>query len=500
MTQAVHDRFSPAQSIADAVLYEGYVLYPYRASSAKNQVRWQFGVLVPPAYALHDRSEQASARAECLALAGLDSTVSLRVRFLQRQRRTVEVATGGSGQPVEFVPVDRLEADGQVHMSWDEAIDRVVDLGPLPVASLVCGMRPHTEAFTFGGGTDTEALGRSADRSAGRGTGRLVRQRQPLEGRVRVDADRVDGPGGLVRIAVTVENTAEGDTASDRDGALGRSLLALHVMVGIDGGRFVSLLDPPVGAEEAAAGCASDGIYPVLVGDDDVVLAAPIILYDHPAVAPESPGDLYDATEIDEILALRVLTMTDDEKREARGTDPRAAAIVDRCDGMEPEAWDRLHGTFRPVDDLAGPRPDPVFPTFGIPNGDDAEGVADVRWWDPEVDAAVDPFTDSLELGGRMVTQGTPVLLRPSRRSDAQDIFYRDQRATVAGVFRDVDGATQVAVTIDDDPAMDDFIWQGRYLFFFPDEIEPLDDAEILQPEAVAPSNAILDETGDLPR
>ena len=481
MTPAVHDRFAPAQSIADAVLYEGYVLYPYRASSAKNQVRWQFGVLAPPAYAEDDPSERASARCECLARAGAESTVSVRIRFLQRQRRTIEAVVGEPGQPVRFEPTERLEVDGQVHVAWDEAIDRVVDVGPIPLASLVVGAGPHNHRFAFGGGGDTEALGRAdppsvdhpSDPVTGRGTGRLVRQRLPVEGRIRLDADRVDGTDGLVRIAVAVENTAVGDTATDRDAALGRALLALHVMVGIDDGRFVSLLDPPEGAEEAAAGCASDGIHPVLVGDDDVVLAAPIILYDHPAVAPESPGDLYDATEIDEILALRVLTMTEDEKREARGTDPRAAAIVDRCDGMEPEAWDRLHGTFRPVDDLTAPRSEPLFPTVGAGG---AGEQPDVPWWDPEADAAVDPFTDSLEVRGVVVTQGTPVVLHPSRRSDAHDIFYRDQRATVAGIFRDVDGATQVAVTIDDDPAMADFLWQGRYLFFFPEEIEPVEE------------------------
>ena len=484
MSPAVHDRFAPAQSIADAVLYEGYVLYPYRASSAKNQVRWQFGVLVPPAYAADDPSERAAARTECLALAGLDATVSIRVRFLQRQRRQVEVLASEPGGSVRFEATDRLEVDGQVHMAWDEAVDRVVDVGPLPLASVVCGADGHTHDFAFPGGTDTEALGR-ADPSAGgtgseddsgRAEGWLVRRRLAVEGRIRLAAEQADGPAGLVRIAVTVDNTAGGDPAADRDGALGQALLALHVMVAVDGGRFVSLLDPPEGAEEAAAGCASDGIYPVLVGDDDVVLAAPIILYDHPAVAPESPGDLYDATEIDEILALRVLTMTDDEKREARGTDPRAAAIVDRCDGMEPDAWDRLHGTFRPVDDLTAPRVEPVFPAIGV-----TDGPPEVRWWDPEVDAAVDPFTDSLVIRGVVVAQGSHVILHPSRRSDAQDIFYRDQRATVSGVFRDVDGADQVAVTIDDDPAMDDFLWQGRYLFFYPEEIEPLDVTEPVQ-------------------
>ncbi len=84
------------------------------------------------------------------------------------------------------------------------------------------------------------------------------------------------------------------------------------------------------------------------------MLSSPIVLYDHPEVAPESPGDLYDGTEIDEILALRVLTLTDEERSEARGTDPRAAAIIDRVDGFAPEIWDRLHGAVRSLD-MPGP-------------------------------------------------------------------------------------------------------------------------------------------------
>src|SRR6202034_425438 len=95
------------------------------------------------------------------------------------------------------------------------------------------------------------------------------------------------------------------------------------------------------------ASCRSEGTFPVLIGSDDIVLSSPIILYDHPEVARESAGDLYDATEIDEILALRVLTLTDEEKAEARGTDARAAAIIDRCDNMPPEMWERLHGAVR---------------------------------------------------------------------------------------------------------------------------------------------------------
>ena len=139
---------------------------------------------------------------------------------------------------------------------------------------------------------------------------------------------------------------------------MARSLVAVHTLLAAHDAEFVSLLDPPASAREAVAGCANDGTFPVLIGaegESQVVLSSPIILYDHPAVAPESAGDFCDATEIDEILALRVLTLTDEEKAEARGTDRRAAAIVDRCDDMPPEVWERLHGAVRSIGPAAGP-------------------------------------------------------------------------------------------------------------------------------------------------
>jgi len=207
-----------------------------------------------------------------------------------------------------------------------------------------------------------------------------------------------------------------------------------------------------------------------MIGAGDVMLSSPIILYDQPEIAPESPGDLYDATEIDEILALRVLTLTDDEKAEARGTDPRAAAIIDRCDDMPPELWARLHGAIRSVQPPVAPETCSQAET-----GPEAE-ISDehVPWWDPGVDGAVDPSTDSLWIAGVDVRKGSAVRLRPSRRADAHDLFFDGLAATVAGIFRDVDGNDHVAVTIDDDPATEALEWQRRYLYFHPDEVVPL--------------------------
>jgi len=229
--------------------------------------------------------------------------------------------------------------------------------------------------------------------------------------------------------------------------------------------RFVSVIDPPEDAREAAARCRQHRCWPVLAGDggpggqtSDVVLAAPIILYDHPAVAPESAGAMFDSTEIDEILTLRVMTLTDDEKAQARATDARAAAIIDRCDRMSPVDLQRLHGILR--------EPHTAEPAL---NGDE--------WWAAEAAAPVSPETDSVLLRDIRVVRGSRVRVHPSRRADAQDMFFAGQEARVGAVHVDLDGETHVAVTLVDDPAAELHDWYGRFLYFAPDELEPLGDA-----------------------
>ena len=77
------------------------------------------------------------------------------------------------------------------------------------------------------------------------------------------------------------------------------------------------------------------------------MLSSPIILYDYPQIAPESAGDLFDGTEIDEILALRILTLTEDEKREMRDGDERARQILERTEALPEEQFLKLHGVLR---------------------------------------------------------------------------------------------------------------------------------------------------------
>jgi hypothetical protein len=387
---------------------------------------------------------------------------------LHSQRRRVEKVLDSGFETVAY-----LEVDGTLHVDWDEAIDVFVDLPPFPLP--LDGQSERVRTFSFAGGTESEEV------RAGDGTtvGRFVRHREPVAGLVRIATSRPDAETPYIKVAVTVENTtAWMRRGLHRDDAMPLSLISVHTMLGVDDGRFVSLLDPPDDAARAAHACHSDGTYPVLIGDDDVVLSSPIILYDHPEVAPQSPGDLYDSLEIDEILALRVMTLTDGEKSEARGTDPRAAAIIDRCDEMSAETLGSLHGQMTPVLDPDGPSDGFSHAFEGLEDlrGFGGVGLPDVPWWDPEVDASFDPWTESVSIAGVLVTKGTSVRLAPSHRADAQDIFLSGLTATVAGVFSDVDGDQHIAVTVDDDPAAEELTWQGRYLFFHVDEIEPLVD------------------------
>jgi hypothetical protein len=430
-----------ARRVADALLYEGYLLYPYRASATKNQLRWQFGVLSPAGAAAAGVGESPALSATVLLRPAPGARVDVHVRFLQVQARAVEAAVDGG-----FAPVDRLPVGGSDWVPWYEAVDREVVVGGLTAADLLAG---RTVPVTAAGGVDVAELAGPGGAPAGR----LVRTRWPVAAELTLAASTVDG---YLRLSVGLRNTARWDPAeSTRDLASRRALVGANLLLAGDGAGFVSLTDPPAAAAAAAAGCRNAGWWPALI--EGAVLVAPIIVADQAAIAAESPGDMFDATEIDEILTLRVMTMTEDEKAAARGTDPRAAAIVDRCDAMPDEVLRRLHGARRDV-----PPAEPAGPAAAEP----------VPWWDPGADASVSPGTDSVLVGGVAVAAGSRVRLRPNRRADAQDMFLAGQLAVVTAVLSDVDGETHVAVVLADDPAADLHDWYGRYWYFAADELE----------------------------
>jgi hypothetical protein len=458
-----------ARKVADTILYEGYLLYPYRASAQKNQARFQFGVLVPPAYAADDESERSASHTECLAECGDDAEVTVLVRFLQVQRRSVQARSGVTG---ELRSVAALHVGATEYRGWDEAVprERQVTAG---VAELLS--RGKDVAFHISAGESSEDIN---DATACQ-VGRMARRWNALDGAIRIQAERVAGPYQALRLQVRVENhTVPDRPPRTRDEALASSLIAAHVLIGVPGGTFLSPTDPPEWAAAEVAACVNVGTWPVLAGPAgcrDLMLSAPVILYDHPEVAAESAGDMFDATEIDEILTLRTLTLTDTEKREARATDPQAAELMDRLDNMPPEMIERLHGAIRYLRLATGAQPGGTEPQAAAL----VTSAPEVPWWDPGSDTSVSPGTDHVIVNGVRVARGSKVIMRPgSRRADAQDLFLAGRTAQVEAVLNDVDGQVHVAVSPDDDPAADLQRSHGRFLYFAPDELEPTESEQ----------------------
>jgi len=335
------------EKIAKAVLYEGYMLYPYRPSSVKNQQRWNFGVLCPRSYSEEqDGSEAWMMQTECLVEGTSLTTLEVRVRFLQLVERSVGELTEAKEPFEDKVPsyrlVKKLEVKGRVYQPWQEAIEREIAVPPCRLETL----GSMSQTFSFAAAKEFEYL----PNCEGELIGVLVRERNALCGQIDVSAARQ--ANNVFKVTVRVRNTTpfEAAKAADRGDALLRSLVSAHTVLGVEDGRFYSMLAPPEDVSRSAAECKNIGSWPVLVGlqgECDTVLSSPIILYDYPQIAPESAGDLFDGTEIDEILSLRILTLTDGEKREMRQSDERARQILERTETMPAEQFIKLHGVLR---------------------------------------------------------------------------------------------------------------------------------------------------------
>jgi hypothetical protein len=342
---------SAVDQIAKAVLYEGYMLYPYRPSSVKNQQRWNFGVLSPRSYSeAQNGSEAWSSQTECLIEGSCLTGLEVRVRFLQLVARSVgkviaPVSELSADESPEFESVQRLAVNGRVYQPWQEAIEREVSLPVCNVEALTHGAICQT--FSYPADRQMEWL-REPD--SGLISGVLVRERSVLQGEAEISGSQ---PGdGIFKVTVRTSNATpfEVSASTNRDEALLCAMASAHTVLGVQDGRFVSLMAPPDSLGQVAAGCSNVGTYPVLVGqegDRDTMLSSPIILYDYPQIAPESAGDLFDGTEIDEILSLRIMTLTDDEKLEMSQSDERARQMLERTESMPVEQLMKLHGVLR---------------------------------------------------------------------------------------------------------------------------------------------------------
>jgi hydrogenase maturation protease len=302
--------FDGAEKIAAAILYEGYILYPYRPTAIKNRQRWNFGTLYPRVYALAQRPEEPFRLvAECLVVADETASLDVRLRFLQlvRQEQSVPPLTDPS-------------------LAWDEAVERTSEHANLGIRELL---------------TSPLSL--------------MVPAGPELQMALTIAAQKLED--GACKLRLQVQNASPLPNDAKREEALPASFVSAHLLLGIRGGEFISLLDPAEAYRASVAACSHVGVFPVLVGEEperSMMLCSPIILYDYPKVAPESAGDYFDGTEMDEMLTLRVLTLTDSEKQEMQNGDPRARRILERTEALTHDAMLKAHGVIRGLRDIRG--------------------------------------------------------------------------------------------------------------------------------------------------
>lgn len=357
------------EKLADAILYEGYLLYPYRKSAIKNHYRFNFGLIEPNDYFQTQ-----------VLVSGIYQNLDVNVRFLQNQKRQIIDNEGNK--------LERYEFENQIFETWDEVVERNIKTN-------------KSTDFSFEIETNEEELIK--------GKAKYLRKTENVKGKVIIESKKIKE--NLVRLTVKIFNHSKTE-----------KFISTHAVLSIENAEFVSLLEFENEFEIEVKSLKQKNLFPVLI-EKNVMLASPIILYDYPQIAPESMGDFYDSTEIDELLTLRILTMTEHEKKEANSLDSHAQKIIQQTEKTE---LMNLHGVFR-------------------------EEISNIKI-------------------------GQKVRLKPKNSADAFDFFLQDKIAIIEKIEEDLEGKKHYAVVLENDEGrefgFDKFI--GHRFFFNQEELENL--------------------------
>ena len=452
MNQALVD------TVVHAVLYEGYILYPYRASAKKNRQRFTFGRVYPEDYSAAQRgAEPCQMQTQCLVEGPETATLEVNVRFLHPMARDI----GAVAAPLRELPVPdnpdffhvvpELEIDGKLYQSWQEAVERSV----LVPAETLATLRHETRhmGFAFPASRVIEPLYDSSKHIAGV----IVRRQEAVEGTVELAVRPVDASVFQITVRIVNQTPVPSAVLDDTDEIVMRTFASTHTILGARGGEFISSIDPPAAYSSAVAACRNIGSWPILVGEEakkerDTMVSSPIILYDYPKIAPESPGDLFDSGEIDEILTLRIMTMTDAEKREMRGVDDQARRILERTEALPGGDLLRMHGMMRDSGTLDS-------------------GALDEAFFNPAA------RLQTVVINGISLREGDLVRVRPKGRADVMDIALAGRVAVIEAIEQDAENKTHLALVMEDDPGRDlGMLRQPGHRFFYGlDEVEPLE-------------------------
>jgi len=440
-------------TVIHAVLYEGHILYPYRASAKKNRQRFTFGRVYPDVYSRAENGAEPSVmQTQCLLEVPDSAHLEVAVRFLQPMARDI----GALAAPLRKLPapdnpdffhvVPHLEIEGKFYVSWQEVVERTI-AAPGVTLSELC-VQPQKIPFSFCATRTIEPILDHSQHIAGV----MVREQDAIEGVVELTAVPVGVSAFKITVRIVNQSRVPSALLANNDEVMMRTFASTHAILHAQGGEFVSLIDPPEAYARVASECRNIGVWPILVGEEekkerDAMIASPIILYDYPKIAAESPGDLFDSGEIDEILTLRIMTMTDEEKREMRGVDEQARRILERTENLPDEQLLKMHGVMRGTNTL------------------------DETFFNPAT------RLQTVSVNGISLKEGDLVRVRPKSRADAMDMAIAGKVAVIESIEQDAENKTHLALVLEDDPGRDLGMQRqpGHRFFYGTDEVEPLE-------------------------
>ncbi len=440
--------------IVNAVLYEGYILYPYRPSARKNRQRFTFGRVYPELYSLaQGGAEPFVIQTECLLRSQSKTpTINIGMRFLHPMIREVAAPSTSqsglaNGVAPSFHAVSELRVDGNLFQTWQEAVEQEIK----PASQRLRGRSVCRSSFPFN--IPLSCASEPIHDRQGRLAGMILRRQEALAGVVELATEFVEPEFFKVTVRVLNRTPMMEPELQDQNEAIMRTFVSTHTILQVEGGEWISLTDPPPDCRQAAAACKNTGTWPVLVGDEEkgernTLLSSPIILPDYPMIAPESAGSYFDGTEIDEMLTLRIMTMTDEEKREMRQVDEHARLLLERTEDLRADDLLKMHGVMRTNRSF-----DETF--FG--SNTRLEGVA---------------------MGDVYLQPGDRVIIRPKARADIMDLALAGKTAVIEAVEQDAEARVHLALVVQDDPGKDlGLLRQPGHRFFYGlDEIEPLQE------------------------
>jgi hypothetical protein len=445
------------EEIIDAVLYEGYILYPYRATSKKNcRERFTFGRVYPQTYSVAQNGAEPSVmQTECLLTPGHEPVVRAGVRFLQPMLREIaeliEPMPEWNGLEPKFRLIPELRIENQLFQTWHEAVERRIEIPALTVNGTP-GPKPHLNfPFSFPAARHLQPI----RRQNGEVVGVVIRSQPAINGLIEVSTQQLQKNALKLRVRILNQTAMTESELLDPEAVLQRTFASTHTILSIENGEFISSMDPQEEFKSAARSCKNIGTWPVLVGDENkrersAMLSSPIILYDYPKIALQSAGSLFDGTEIDEILSLRLQTLTDEEKFEMRNIDEHARRVLERTDALPDDALLNMHGVMRNATDE-------------IPIEFDDFFGASTR-------------LESVTVAGVQLKAGDRVRIRPNARADVMDFALAGQIAIIEAVEQDLEKRVHLALVLENDPGRDlGMLRQPGHRFFYGvDEIEPL--------------------------